>query len=252
MTFSSATAPKLVATVGLDEPSEDEFEQVLYHITHDVRAALRAIQTLPDWIREDLEKCQANIPCSVFEDLELLKIQTARADQILIDLRTYSRIGRRSDRPSNVSLADAFDIAGQNVENIDRFTVTLDLEAPYLFAPRNDILTIAHALVSNAVKHHGASNGKIWIYSAQTPQCVSLFVEDDGPGIDPQHHERVFQLMTTLRSRDECEGSGVGLALVSKIMRTLDGQVAIVTPRKLGGTCIAMHFGPACSSKKAA
>ena len=107
-------------------------------------------------------------------------------------------------------------------------------------------------LVSNAVKHHGASNGKIWIYSAQTPQCVSLFVEDDGPGIDPQHHERVFQLMTTLRSRDECEGSGVGLALVSKIMRTLDGQVAIVTPRKLGGTCIAMHFGPACSSKKAA
>ena len=65
----------------------DEFEAILYHVTHDVRAALRAIMILPDWIHEDLVKTARNVPPSVLEDLELLKSQTRRADQLLIDLR---------------------------------------------------------------------------------------------------------------------------------------------------------------------
>ena len=219
-----------------------EFDKVLYHITHDVRAALRAIQTLPDWIKEDLEKCRDAVPASVFEDLEMLKAQTERADRILIDLRTYNRIGRKSDASSWVSLQEALDEAVARLSSSSELAIESHLEAKQVFAPRNDIVTFFEALVSNAVKHHPMDTAQILVHSLEGPKGTTITVEDNGPGIEEEFHDRVFELMTTLRPRDECEGSGVGLSIVRRIAENLGGYARIEAPRHLGGTCVTALF----------
>ena len=219
---------------------EGEFEEILYHITHDVRAALRAIKTLPDWIIEELERSCATIPAQVFEDFELLKIQAERADQILLDLRTYSRVGRLSDAPGLVDLPEAFAEAQVIADPDGVLLVETDFRQPSLSAPRNDTVTVFAALLSNAIKHVDGDDRRLFVSSWADQDGVHLEVEDAGRGIAPEFHDKVFKLMTTLKSRDECEGSGVGLALVRKIVASLGGTVMITQATRLGGTCVSI------------
>ena len=227
-----------------DEPSskDAEFEEILYHITHDVRASLRAIKTLPEWILEELERSCPTVPEQVHEDFALLRIQAERADQILLDLRTYSRIGRLSDVPSMVDLPTAFSAALREADPDGTLQVETDFQAQEIHAPRNDVVTVFMALLSNAIKHNSGADKRIFAGAWADDAGMHLTFEDAGPGIAPEFHDRVFKLMTTLRSRDECEGSGVGLALVKKIVASQGGTVGIAEPQHLGGACVTACF----------
>ena len=219
-----------------------EFEEILYHITHDIRASLRAIKTLPEWILEELERTCPAIPSQVTEDFALLRTQAERADQILLDLRAYSRVGRLSDSPSRLDVSAVFAEALADTDPEETLTVETKFQEAALLAPRNDMVTVFCALLSNAVKHNTGPDRRVFVGNSADEDGVHLVVEDAGPGIAPEFHERVFKLMTTLRSRDECEGSGVGLALVRKIADSLGGKVGIARSTRLGGTRITLSL----------
>jgi len=92
------------------------------------------------------------------------------------------------------------------------------------------------------VKHHDKEMGKIHIGARQQGGFVTLSVSDDGPGIEEKFQDRVFSPMTTLRPRDEVEGSGMGLANVQKIARHYGGKARIVPSKFEGGTCIEVSI----------
>jgi len=100
-----------------------------------------------------------------------------------------------------------------------------------------DILTLLTALLSNAVKHHDKDQGQIVVTAENRADLVVLSVSDDGPGIDAEMQQRVFGAMTTLRPRDEVEGSGMGLANVRKIAELYGGE-ARVGPSVYGRGCM--------------
>ena len=212
-----------------------DIDDFIYLISHDVRASVRALLELPQWISEDLEEAGVTVNGSVAQSIDLMNRHTGRLDRMLVDLLTYSRIGRMQALRL-VTLADALAEVCETMQLPGGFVLDHDIEAaPFLIGDR-DILTLLTALLSNAVKHHDRMQGRIVVTAADAGEYVVLSVSDDGPGIDSKMHSRIFNAMTTLRPRDEVEGSGMGLAIVRKIADFYGGDVR-VGPSVYGRGC---------------
>lgn len=231
-----------------DAQPSNELDEILYHITHDVRAAIRAIRTLPVWLREDLEADGVALGDSALETLRLLQVQTDRADKMMTDLRTYSRVGRIRDEISTVPLKACIEEVADHIKLPQGFHLALDLNVHAIKAPANECFLLFGELMSNAVKHHDHSVGTISIASTVTRGQVCITVQDDGPGIEQMLRERVFGLMTTLRPRDECEGSGMGLSIARKIVTSLGGTIQITDTPSARGTRIEIRLPSTCAT----
>lgn len=206
--------------------SSQEFEDFIYLVSHDVRNSVRALIELPQWIVEDLAQAGVRIDGSVAESIELMNRHTGRLDRMLVDLLSFSRIGRMQEvREVELDL-----VVTEMLEEMrlpSGFTLVPELDANLIAIGERDIRTLLLALVSNAVKHHDRSSGNISLSVFERDEMVCITVSDDGPGIPEKFHEKVFGAMTTLRPRDEVEGSGMGLALVQKIARIYGGQASL-------------------------
>jgi signal transduction histidine kinase len=96
-------------------------------------------------------------------------------------------------------------------------------------------------LISNAIKHHDRGEGAIAVSAADLGEHYRITVADDGPGIDPAFHTRIFGMFQVLKPRDEVEGSGLGLAIIEKQLRTLGCEIGLESDPRLGrGT--EFHF----------
>ena len=213
------------ASPTLRAEDRDEFEAALYHITHDLGAMMRAMRTLPGWVREDLEAEGVQLSDTVRQSLGMLETNAARAETLLEDLLTYSRVGRGDEAASDVDLAQAVREAAGAVGLPEGFRLETAFEVPVVRAPEAACGLLFHALLSNAIVHHDRTEGRIRVTSREEGGTVVLRVEDDGPGIPAQHLDAVFAMMTRLKSRDECEGSGLGLSIARKIVHGWGGGI---------------------------
>ncbi|MBM1690200.1 sensor histidine kinase [Sulfitobacter geojensis] len=222
--------------------ASQDIEDFIYLISHDVRASVRALLELPRWIEEDLEEAGVKIDGSVAASIELMNRHTGRLDRMLVDLLTFSRIGRMQEVREN-HLPRVIDQVLEDIPVPAGFAVIRDMECDQLVMGDRDVLTLFDALVGNALKHHDKSSGQIVISTSVQAGEVVLSVADDGPGIPPEYRENVFGAMRTLRPRDEVEGSGMGLANVRKIA-TLYGGSARITDSPYGrGTLVEARVG---------
>lgn len=216
--------------------SSQDIEDFIYLISHDVRASVRALLELPHWIAEDLEEAGVKVDGSVAASIELMNRHTGRLDRMLVDLLTFSRIGRMQEVRVN-SLPEVLDQVLEEIPIPTGFAVIRNLDCDAVAMGDRDILTLFDALIRNALKHHDKTSGQIVISSAVKEGQVVLSVADDGPGIPQEYCENVFGAMRTLRPRDEVEGSGMGLANVRKIA-TLYGGSAKITASPYGRGCL--------------
>ena len=216
------------------ERSNQELATFAYVASHDLKSPLRGIFQLSTWIEEDLEEQNFT---AIPEHMVLLRSRIRRMENLLDDLLAYSRAGRVEGSVGQVAVSE---LAGGVYEmqspppglvlelgaNLPRFST---LVAPFEQVLRN--------LFSNAIKHHDRKAGVIALNCAGADDRFYTFdVKDDGPGIPPQYHERVFGMFQTLRPRDEVEGSGMGLALVKKVVETYGGRVTILSDGTRGTT----------------
>lgn len=209
------------------ERSTRELENIAYVASHDLRAPLRAFLTLPDWIREDMDEAGIDIG-PIAEHLEMMEIQARRMNALLTDLLDYSRIGRLNQAPEPVDIGEMLHGLATHLDPGHRARVRMPVQLPVLLAPKADLLLLLRQLLSNCLKHSDQPHPDIRIAAQLRGDRLDLTVSDDGPGIPAEFHERVFGMFTTLRSRDEVEGSGMGLAMVKKIAELWGGEVAIL------------------------
>ena len=201
-----------------------DFEDLIYLLSHDVRNSVRALLEVPAWIEEDLVEAGHKITGSLAENLELVNTHTRRLDRMLIDLLVHSRVGRKQ-AVKTVDLAEAVELVVEQMILPPGFSFETDLKCSSVQIGERDILTLLSALISNGIKHHDRDEGLIRVSSFRdATQCV-LVVSDDGPGIPAKYREAVFDAMMTLRPRDEIEGSGMGLAIVRKIVDIYGGRM---------------------------
>jgi len=228
-------------TENASKAASQEFENFIYIVSHDIRNSIRALMELPQWIEEDL--ANAGIPTAgpVAENIQLMNTHTRRLDRMLIDLLIYSRIGRMQTC-GPVDWHETIDTVLDQLQLPPGFRVTRDFRSPSINLGETDVLTLALALLSNAVKHHDRKDGHIRLTTLDTPSGQVFTITDDGPGIPENAREKVFQVMTTLKPRDEVEGSGMGLAHVRKIANQYGARIEFLPTAAERGCSLAVHF----------
>ncbi len=204
--------------------SNEDLESFAYTASHDLRAPLRGIGNLIGWIREDLGD-------KVDEDAEskfsLMTDRVQRMERMLEDLLQYSRIGRTDMQEAEFQpeqkIREAFDLL--NAEQ--RFELEIPDPLPTLSGTPIAFQQVVANVIGNAIKHHDGETGRIRVYSTRQDAFVRITIADDGPGIPEQYRERVFALFQTLKPRDSVEGSGMGLAIVRRVLDVAGGKVSI-------------------------
>lgn len=234
-------ADDTVTISGEGDLRHSEFEDLIYLISHDVRNSVRALIELPQWIADDLMQAGVKLEGSVADSIDLMNVHTGRLDRMLADLLTFSRIGRMQEvqeMDADVMLTDVLD----NMRIPAGFEVTTELATNALILGERDGPTLLAELISNAIKHHDRDTGRIHLTLNEAGGHIVLTVCDDGPGIPAAFQERVFGAMTTLRPRDEVEGSGMGLAIVRKIAQVYGGDVTLSGAPGARGTVVEVRL----------
>lgn len=215
------------------ERSNHELDQFAYVASHDLKAPLRAITQLAHWIGEDAIDV---LPQSSKSHLAKLLKRIERLEQLLDDLLTYSRAGRQRHSPEPVDAAALV----RDVVNIlappEEFVVQIDDSMPTFSTERVPLETALRNLIGNAVKHHSRSDGRVQVTIEDRGDVLEFAVSDDGPGIEEQFHDRIFQVFQTLQPRDQVEGSGMGLAIVKKLVETRGGAIWVESDPDRGTT----------------
>ena len=239
MSDSCQTSP--LSTMPVDRNGSKDFEDLVYLLSHDVGNSVRALLEVPQWIKEDFVAAGHSMSGPMAANFDLLDTQTRRLDRMFSDLLAYSRVGRRQSTQV-VDLKDALEAVIDQMSLPTSFEITHDFQCNLIEFGEHDMLTLLSAVVSNAVKHHDQASGHIHMHSFAVPAGIVIRVQDDGPGIAEKYRDRVFEAMTTLKPRDEVEGSGMGLAIVRKIAHTYGGDVVWVKPDEAYNTALEMRF----------
>jgi len=202
--------------------SNKDLEQFAYVASHDLKAPLRAIELLVQWITEGLNGYDTN---NVQENLGLLAKRTQRLNRLLDDLLAYSRAGRKvgAHRMTDTH-ALVLDVM-QLLNPPPTITISIEGQLPRFGTHPAPLEQVLRNLIGNAIKHHPGPQGRIVVSCQEQGDHYVFAIADDGEGIPAQYAERVFEMFQTLKSRDQVEGSGMGLAIVNRIVQWQRGRV---------------------------
>lgn len=230
------TSEELRKSNELYAKTNQELERFAYIASHDLKAPLRSIDNLAKWVIEDTKGI---LPPDAQEKLDLLRGRISRMEILLSDILAYSRAGRIVDDEIQV---DAGELVNTVIQSHvpDSFKVTIIDPMPTFLSPRTPLEQIFGNILSNAVKHHDCDSGSIIIRALDKGDFYEFIISDDGPGIPPEFHEHVFEMFQTLQSKDHAEGSGMGMAIIKKLVEYRNCRVWIESYEGKRGT--AIHF----------
>lgn len=204
------------------ESANGELKNFAYVVSHDLKAPLRAIGSLADWIATDqAEKIDADGK----EHLRLLIQRVRRMDGLIDGILQYSRVGRVRETVVEVDLNQIVQEALALLAPPSHIRVEVAPDLPVVHSERTRMLQLFQNLLSNAIKYLDKPAGLIKIDCVAHEHDWEFSVSDNGMGIEPRHFKRIFQLFQTLVPKDRVESTGVGLALVKKIVELYGGRV---------------------------
>lgn len=215
------------------ESANDELKNFAYVVSHDLKAPLRGIGSLADWLIADY---QERLDAEGKEHLRLLKSRVRRMDALIDGILEYSRVGRIKETLATVDTRATVDDAITLLAPPSHIRVVVDGQLPTVVAEPTRMQQLFQNLLSNAIKYMNKPEGVIRIACRPIDGMWRFSVTDNGPGIEARHHEKIFQLFQTLTPRDRLESTGVGLALVKKIVELYGGRVWVESVPGQGST----------------
>jgi signal transduction histidine kinase len=199
-------------------------EQFAYVTSHDLKAPLRAVSNLAQWIEEDLAD---KLDDASREQLALLRDRVRRMHDLIEGLLEYSRVGGTTDSEIHVDTRELINEIIDSLSPPKGFKIKIQGEMPTLYVDRLQLGQVFSNLISNSLKHHGGDKGKIRIKGESYGEVYQFSVCDDGQGIAPEYHDKVFMMFQSLESSDFESSTGIGLALVKKIVEEHGGTIRL-------------------------
>jgi PAS domain S-box-containing protein len=211
--------------IGELESKNAELERFTYTVSHDLKSPLVTIKGFLGFLKQDV--ASGNME-RFNSDLERIGNATKKMEQLLRDLLELSRIGRVLNPMETIPFEDlaqeALDIVHGQIE-ARGITVHIQPNLPTVFGDRQRLTEVLQNLLDNATKYMSDQNEpcvEVGLRGVESNKFI-FFVRDNGIGIAPEHHERIFGLFNKLDVRSE--GTGVGLALVKRIIENHGGRI---------------------------
>ncbi|AFY55229.1 PAS/PAC sensor signal transduction histidine kinase [Rivularia sp. PCC 7116] len=215
-----------------------ELDQFAYVASHDLKAPLRAIANLSQWLEDDLSEA---LEPENQRHLELLRQRVYRMEALIDGLLQYSRIGRVKNAEEKV---DVNQLLAQIIDELapESFNIKVKDNMPTLTTKSMLLRRVFINLIENAITHHNSACGNIEISVKDKGNCYEFCVSDDGSGISPQYHDKIFVIFQTLQARDKKESTGVGLSIVKKILETEGAKITVDSDVDKGASfCFTWH-----------
>lgn len=213
--------------------ANEELEQFTYIMSHDLRTPLRGIVRLSEWLEEDLH---ATLTKETRYHMQQLRRRVHRLEAMIEGIMRYLRTKSTPFETERVDVREMLKQLRDLLAPPSGFLIKMEGEMPTFITARLPLKQVFSNLISNAIKHHDQGRGQVTISARDLGAFYEFVVADDGPGIAPQFHRKIFVILQTLRSKDETESSGIGLALVKKIVENQGGTITLESAAGQGAT----------------
>jgi PAS domain S-box-containing protein len=224
-----------------------ELAEFAYATAHDLKTPLRGISTLSEWIEEEVRPYSSE---QLDLNIQLLRQRTYRLNNLIDGLWEYSNLGQTPVTPEPIELAAFLAEIKTDLVLPPNFKIEVHPTNLQMTTCKSHLRKVIEELLENALKHHDAlevstvsqdtHRGKIGICVELAGPQIEFVITDDGPGIELEHHQRVFRLFETLKPRDVQESTGIGLAIAKKLVDRVGGKIWLKTPAS--GKGLAVHF----------
>ncbi len=214
----------LKSTVALLTQSNRQLQEFTYLAAHDLKTPLRGISTIAQWLVDDY---QEKFDDEGRQQINLLVKRVTRISELINAILQYSTIARNRHKECPVDLNTLVETVLIGIEPPPNIEITFNKELPVVICGEKHIQQVFYHLLTNAIKFMDRPDGHITIDYTDKGDLWEFSVSDNGPGIAPQHFERIFQLFQILGDRDQSEGIGMGLTLVRKIVEMYSGKIEI-------------------------
>ena len=229
--FSEALA--LIAAL---EKSNKELDQFAYIASHDLKAPLRGIANLAQWIEDDLED---RMDDATREHLHLLRGRVARLEGLIGGILAYSRAGRDRGQVERVDVAALAAECWELLAAPPTAKIVIADGLPTVMTSRPQLQQVLMNLMGNAVKYNPGRELTVEVGSrGRSGRFHELYVSDNGVGIAPEYHEKIWGLFQTLERRDKIESTGIGLSIVRKIVESQGGTTRVESRPGEGATFV--------------
>lgn len=218
------TAQEIQKTNKLLQAANKDLESFAYVASHDLKAPLRALDNIVTWIEDDRDTKLSEESTKLFA---LFKERLQRMHNIIEGVLKYSRAGRIDVEVSPVNTKNLLCEILKSLNPPHEFTFRLIDPLPVFNTTKTPLDQVFSNLISNSIKYHHRKDGIIEISMQEKEDFYEFSVKDDGPGIDPKYHEKIFEIFSTLQSKDKSDSTGIGLSIVKKIILSQGGKISI-------------------------
>ncbi len=230
LTQTTALLNKTTATLKRRTQELDEFA---YITSHDLKAPLRAIANLSQWLEDDIAE---HLHGENLRQMQLLRERVERLEALINGLLEYSRAGRLHSEPEPVEVEALLTQVIDKFAPPTQFTIEILPGMPTLVTEGLPLQQVFAHLIGNAIKHHPLPNGRVKISVQEQSDAYEFAVADDGAGIAPKFHERVFVIFETLKAKETVKNIGIGLAIAKRIVESKGGSIRVESQEGRGAT----------------
>ena len=208
------------------QASNEELEIFAMAASHDLKSPLVTISNLAGWIKQDLVKEGHVLSEQNERHFQMMDSRLKRMQNLLARLLEYASVEDQENKlgwiDCNVHFVELFDML--NADN--EVTLHCDAGLPKFETLATPFTQVMRNLIDNSIKYRSGDSGNVWISADQGEEFYIFRIRDDGPGVATDDLPKISNIFTKLESADRVEGSGIGLALIARIMQRVGGEVA--------------------------
>jgi PAS domain S-box-containing protein len=213
------------------EKSNEALQEYAHVVSHDLKSPLRSINALISWIQEDNKNA---FDASSLENFSLIEMTLERMEQLISDILSYSSIGSDGLEKQEIDVNQVVLDLKKILFIPSHIKVKIQNKLPVVIGERAKIQQLFQNLISNAIKFNDKKRGLVEVDVSEKKSFYQFSIKDNGPGIEKKYHDKIFKIFHSLNKNNS--SSGIGLAVVKKIVDLFNGEIWLESKLNEGAT----------------